>query len=45
MNSYVDIESQPIISHLIKEVTNFKKFMEGFLCNGRDALEGHTNAK
>ena len=45
MKSFMDIESQPVIPHLIKEVPNFKKFVEGYLCTRRDALTGHTNAQ
>ena len=33
------------IPHLIKEVPDFKKFVERYLCNGCDALTGHTNAQ
>ena len=44
MKSFMDTESWPVIPHLIEEVPNFKKFVEGYLCTGRDALAGHTNA-
>ena len=45
MKSFMDTESWPIIPHLIEEVPDFKKFVEGYLCIGRDALIGHTNAQ
>ena len=45
MKSFMDAEKQPIIPHLIEEVPNFKSFVEGFLCLGNNALEGHTNAQ
>ena len=45
MNSFMDTESRPVIPHLIKELPDFKKFVEGYLCTGRDALTGHTNAQ
>ena len=45
MKSFMDAESQPVIPHLIEEVPNFKGFVEGYLCTGNDALQGHTNAQ
>ena len=45
MKSFMDTESCLVIPHLIEEVPDFKKFVEGYLCTGRDALAGHTNAK
>ena len=45
MKSFMDTKSCPIILHLIEEVLNFKKFMEGYLCTRRDALAGHINAQ
>ena len=45
MKSFMDKESRPVIPHLIEEVPDFKKFVEGYLCIGRDALVGHTNAQ
>ena len=44
MKSFMDTESRPVIPHLIEEVPNFKKFVDGYLCIGCDALGGHTNA-
>ena len=41
----MDTEYRPIIPHLIKEVPDFKKFVEDYLCIGHDALAGHTNAQ
>ena len=43
MKSFMDVEKQLVILHLIEEVPNFKGFVEGFFCIGNDALEGHTN--
>ena len=45
MKSFMDTESRPVILHLIEEVPDFKKFVEGYLCIGCDALAGHTNAQ
>ena len=45
MKSFLDTESQRVIPHLIEEVPDFKKFVEGYLCIGCDALVGHTNAQ
>ena len=42
---FMDIESWLVIPHFINEVPDFKKFVEGYLCIGRDALIGHTNAQ
>jgi hypothetical protein len=45
MKSIIDVEKQPVIPHLIEEVPNFKAFVDGYLCSGNDALQGHTNAQ
>ena len=45
MKSFMDTESRLVIPHLIEEVPDFKKFVEGYLCTRRDALIGHTNAQ
>jgi hypothetical protein len=45
MKSFMDAEKQPVIPHLIEEVPNFKALVDGFLCAGNDALEGHTNVQ
>ena len=45
MKSFMDTKSRPVIPHLIEEVPNFKKFVEGYLCTRRDALARHTNAQ
>jgi hypothetical protein len=45
MKSFMDAEKQLVIPHLIEEVSNFKTFVDGFLCTGNDALEGHTNVQ
>jgi hypothetical protein len=39
----MDAEMEPVIPHLIEEVPNFKAFVDGYLCSGSDALQGHTN--
>ena len=45
IKSFIDIESWPVIPHLIEEVYDFKKFVEGYLQIGHDALAEHTNAQ
>jgi hypothetical protein len=45
MKSFMDAEKEPVIPHLIEEVPNFKAFVDGFLCIGNDALQGHTNVQ
>jgi hypothetical protein len=45
MKSFMDAEKQPVIPHLIEEVPNFKAFVDGYLCNRNDALQGYTNAR
>jgi hypothetical protein len=45
MKSFMEAEKQPVIPHLIERVPNFKAFVDGFLCTGTNALEGHTNAQ
>ena len=44
MKSFMNTESRPVIPHLIEEVPDFKKFVEGYLCTGHDAQAKHTNA-
>ena len=44
MKSLMNTESWPIILHLIEEVLDFKKFVEGYLCTRSNVLEDHTNA-
>ena len=43
MKLFMDAETKPVIPHFIEEVPNFKAFVDGYLCSGNDALEGHTN--
>ena len=38
-------ESRPVNPHLIEEVPDFKKFVEGYLCTGRDALAGYIDCR
>jgi hypothetical protein len=45
MKSFMDAKKQPVILHLIEEVPNFKAFVDGYLCSGNDALQGHTNVQ
>jgi hypothetical protein len=45
MKSFMDVKKELVIPHLIEEVSNFKAFVDGFLCIGNDALQGHTNAQ
>ena len=35
MKSFMDTESRLVIPHLIEEVSDFKKFAEGYLCTDR----------
>ena len=44
MKSCMDIGSQSIILHLIEEVSDFKKFVESYLCIRHDAPEDHTSS-
>ena len=45
MKSFMDGESIPMIPHLIKEVPDFKGFIDTFICKKGEALEGHTAAQ
>ena len=45
MKLFMDAETELIIPHLIEEVPNFKAFVDGHLCSGNDALQGHINAQ
>jgi hypothetical protein len=45
MKLFMDVETEPVIPHLIEDVPNFKAFVDGYLCSGNDALLGHTNAQ
>ena len=45
MKSFMDTKAWPIIPHLIEEVPDFKKFVEGYLYTRRNALARHTNAQ
>jgi hypothetical protein len=45
MKSFMDGESIPVIPHLIKEVPDFKGFIDSFIYKKGDALEGHTIAR
>jgi hypothetical protein len=45
MKSFMDIEREPVIPHLIEEVPNFKAFVDGYLCSSNDALHRHTNTQ
>jgi hypothetical protein len=45
MKSFMDCETQPVIPHLIEEVPDFKRFVEGYLSTGDDSLQGHSQAQ
>lgn len=45
MKSFMDVDSVPTIPHLIEEVPDFKSFIEDSICDGEDALVGHTKAQ
>jgi len=45
MKSFMDTEEKPVIPHLIEEVPDFKKFIDGYLCDGKEELLGHTSAQ
>ena len=42
MKSFMDVESIPTIPHLMKEVADFKGFIEGSFNDSNDLLVGHT---
>ena len=44
MKSFMKNETVPTIPHLIQEVPDFKKFIEGSMLDGASALMGHTKA-
>jgi hypothetical protein len=44
MKSFMKNEKVPTIPHLIEEVPDFKKFIEGSMLDGANALMGHTKA-
>jgi hypothetical protein len=45
MKSFMDAEEKPVIPHLIEEVPDFKGFLEGYLCTGKEILRGHTKGQ
>ena len=45
MKSFMDIKAIPTILHLIKEVPNFKKFIENGIAIGENVLLGHTKSQ
>lgn len=45
MESFMDLESIPVIPHLVEEVPDFKGFIEGSIRDGNEALVGHTKAQ
>jgi hypothetical protein len=44
MRSFIENEAVPTIPHLIKEIPNFKSFIEAGRCEGEESLQGHTKA-
>ena len=45
MKSFMDAETIPVIPHLIEEVPDFKGFIEGYIAEGAETLEGHSKAQ
>lgn len=45
MKSFMDVKKQLVILHLIKQIPDFKAFVEGYLYFANDALQGHLNAQ
>ena len=45
MKSFMDVESIPTIAHLIREVPDFKSFIEGAILDKEEVLVGHTKPK
>ena len=45
MKSFMNVEAIPKIPHLIKEVLDFKKFIEDDIAVKESALLGHTKAQ
>jgi hypothetical protein len=43
--SFMEVESIPIVLHLIEEIPDFKGFIMGCITQGDEALEGHTKAQ
>jgi hypothetical protein len=41
----MEVESIPIVLHLIEEIPDFKGFIMGCITQGDEALEGHTKAQ
>ena len=44
MKSFMKNNTLPTIPHLIEEVLDFKKFIEGSMLDGANALMGHMKA-
>jgi hypothetical protein len=44
MKSFMTNESAATIPHLIQEVPDFKKFIQEWILDGDEALQGHTKA-
>ena len=42
MKSFMDMESTPMIPHLIEEVLDFKSFIDGAILDKNEILFGHT---
>ena len=45
IKSFMHVEAILTIPHLIEEVRDFKKFIEGDIAVGENALLGHTKAQ
>ena len=45
MKSYMDLNSVPVIRHLIEKMPDFKIFIKPFVLKGDDRLVGHTKSQ
>ena len=45
MKLFMDVEAIPTIPHIIKEVPDFKKFIEDGIAVGENVLLRHTNVQ
>jgi hypothetical protein len=45
MKSYMELDKDPVIPHLIEEVPDFKAFIVGYICDDDDKLMGHSKGR
>ena len=45
MKSYMDLENNPVIPHMIEEVLDFKAFIDLYIQSRAHQLIGHTKAQ